>query len=290
MTYPRRAFHLIRLVPVLLVTLLSLIACAPSKLTTPVNPFVSNLAPSPTPPISVLALPAVPTLTYKVLNTYPHDRLAFTEGLVIDDGVLYEGTGLNGASTLRRVDLESGQVLQSAVLGPEYFGEGVTVWDDQIIQLTWKSRVGFVYDKATFKLLKTFNYPSEGWGLTHDDQSLIMSDGTPTLHFLDPVTLQETKRITVTDKGQPVFNLNELEYVRGEILANVWQTDRIARISPETGQVVGWINLAGLLSQADRQPSVDVLNGIAYDAEHDRLFVTGKLWPKLFEIALVPRP
>jgi glutamine cyclotransferase len=148
--------------------------------------------------------------------------------------------------------------------------------------------VGFVYDKANFKLLKTFNYPTEGWGLTHDDKSLIMSDGTPVLHFLDPVTLQETKQITVTDKSQPVFNLNELEYVRGEILANVWRTDRIARIAPKTGLVIGWIDLTGLLSQADRQQPVDVLNGIAYNAERNRLYVTGKLWPKLFEIALVP--
>jgi glutamine cyclotransferase len=233
---------------------------------------------------------AVPIFTYKVVNSYPHDRTAFTEGLVMDRGVLYEGTGLNGQSSLRQVDLGSGQVLQNLALAPEYFGEGVTVWDDQIIQLTWKSHVGFVYDKTSFKLLRTFDYPTEGWGLTHDDARLIMSDGTATLHFLDPDTLTETGRITVTDKGQPVVNLNELEYVRGEILANVWQTERIARIAPETGQVIGWIDLTGLLSPADRQQPVDVLNGIAYDAEHDRLFVTGKLWPKLFEITPAPRP
>jgi glutamine cyclotransferase len=225
-----------------------------------------------------------------VVNIYPHDRTAFTQGLVVDGGALYEGTGLNGQSSLRRVDLESGEVLQSIPLAAEHFGEGVTAWKDQLIQLTWKSRLGFVYDKATFQLLKTFNYPTEGWGLTHDGQSLIMSDGTPTLYYLDPVTLQETRRITVTDQGQPVFKLNELEFIHGEILANVWQTDRIARISPETGQVIGWIDLTGLLSEADRQQPVDVLNGIAYDAEHDRLFVTGKLWPKLFEITLVPGP
>ncbi len=290
MTFLYRIVHLRRLVPVLLGTLLLTVACAPAPLTSPLQPFASNRVPSTPPPVSsVLTFPAVPTLTFKVLNTYPHDRQAFTEGLVIAGGVLYEGTGLNGASTLRRVDLESGKVLQSVALDPEYFGEGVTVWNDQIIQLTWKSHVGFVYDQAAFKLLKTFNYPREGWGLTHDDRSLIMSDGTPTLHFLDPVTFQETRQLTVTDKGQPIFNLNELEYVRGEILANVWQTDRIARILPETGHVIGWIDLAGLLSQADRQLPVDMLNGIAYDAAHDRLFVTGKLWPKLFEIELVPR-
>jgi glutaminyl-peptide cyclotransferase len=283
----RQPFRMIKLIVAVLVTGLLLIACSPSTVVSPTKP-ASPMA-SPTPPVSVLAFPAVPNLTYKVLNTYPHDRMAFTEGLVIDGGALYESTGLNGQSSLRRVDLESGKVLQSVPLDQQYFGEGVTTWKDQIVQLTWQSHVGFVYDKATFKLLKTFNYPGEGWGLTHDDQSLIMSDGTPTIHFLDPVTLQETKRITVTDKGQPIVNLNELEYVHGEILANVWQTDHIARIAPDTGAVIGWIDLAGLLSQADRQQPVDVLNGIAYDAVRDRLFVTGKLWPKLFEIALVPR-
>jgi glutaminyl-peptide cyclotransferase len=289
MTFLHRISRLIRLTPVLLAALFLVIACTPSPSISPLKPSASNLVVSSTPPVNVLAFPAVPTLTFKVLHTYPHDRMAFTEGLVIDDGALYESTGLNGQSSLRRVDLESGKVMQSVPLDQQYFGEGVTTWKDQIVQLTWQSHVGFVYGKANFKLLKTFNYPTEGWGLTHDNQSLIMSDGTPTIHFLDPVTLQETKRITVTDKGQPVVNLNELEYARGEILANVWQTDRIARIAPKTGEVIGWIDLAGLLSQADRQPSVDVLNGIAYDAAHDRLFVTGKLWPKIFEIALVPR-
>ena len=290
MIFPRKLFQVIRLIPVVLAAGLLIVACAQSAPAIPIKPFVSSPVPSPTPPVSPLGLPTAPNLTFKVVNTYPHDRAAYTEGLVIDEGALYEGTGLYGQSSLRRVDLESGKVLQSTPLGPEYFGEGVTTWDDQIIQLTWKSHMGFVYDRATFRLLKTFNYPTEGWGLTHDGASLIMSDGTPTLHFMDPATFQETKRITVTDKGQPVVNLNELEYVRGEILANVWQTDRIARIAPETGQVIGWIDLTGLLSPAERPPSVDaVLNGIAYDAGHDRLFVTGKLWPKLFEIALVPR-
>ena len=289
MIFPQKSFRKIRLVLALLITGLLMIACSSAAPIITTTPRMSSPVPSPTPPISILALPSVPMLTYKVVNTYPHDRAAFTEGLVMDGGELYEGTGMNGQSSLRRVDLESGKVLQNVALDPQYFGEGVTVWKDQIIQLTWQSHTGFVYDKGSFKLLKTFNYPSEGWGLTHDATSLIMSDGTPTIRFLDPVTFQETKRITVTDKGQPVSNLNELEYVRGEILANVWQTDRIARISPETGTVIGWIDLGGLLSLADRQQPVDVLNGIAYDAEHDRLFVTGKLWPKLFEITLVPR-
>jgi glutaminyl-peptide cyclotransferase len=289
MTFLHRTFRWIRFVPVLLVALFGVMACAPSPFASSLRPSASNLVLSPTTTVSVLTFPAVPTLTFKVINAYPHDRAAFTEGLVIDGGALYEGTGLNGQSTLRQVELESGKVLRSTALGPQYFGEGITVWGDQIIQLTWQSHQGFVYDKASFKLLKTFTYPTEGWGLTQDGTSLIMSDGTPVIHFLDPVTFQETKRITVTHQGQPVFNLNELEYARGEILANVWQTDRIARIAPETGQVIGWIDLTGLLTPADRQPPVDVLNGIAYDTEHDRLFVTGKLWPKLFEIALRPR-
>jgi glutamine cyclotransferase len=168
------------------------------------------------------------------------------------------------------------------------FGEGITIYGDKVFQLTWKAHVGFVYDKDSFELLQDFSYPTEGWGLTHDGERLIMSDGTPTLHFLDPDTLEETGQIQVYDNKGPVTRLNELEYVRGEIYANVWQTDRIARIDPRTGQVTGWIDLAGLLSQEDRSQRVDVLNGIAYDAQLDRLFVTGKLWPKLFEIELMP--
>lgn len=276
-------------------------ACAATNAAAPATPFASiispiptsstrNISPLPTPPVKVGSPQPVPVFTYSVRNAYPHDRTAFTEGLVVDGGALYESTGLNGQSTLRRVDLASGKVLQSVPLSAEYFGEGITVWGDHIIQLTWKSHVGFVYDKTSFKLLATFNYPTEGWGLTHDDQHLIMSDGTATLHFLNPDTLEETGRITVTDAGQPVFKLNELEFIRGEIWANVWQTDRIARIAPATGYVTAWIDLTGLLGPADRQQPVDVLNGIAYDAEHDRLFVTGKLWPKLFEITLAPRP
>jgi len=263
-----------------------LAACAGTNTAAVAKPFVSIISPIATSPVHSLTPQPAPVYTFKVVNSFPHDPTAFTEGLVSDGGALYEGTGLNGQSSLRLVDLSSGRVLQSLPLSSEYFGEGVTVWGDHIIQLTWKSHVGFVYDKTSFQLLKTFNYPTEGWGLTHDDQHLIMSDGTATLHFLNPDTLEETGRITVTAAGQPVFALNELEYVRGEILANVWRTDRIARIAPATGQVTGWIDLTGLLSPADRQQPVDVLNGIAYDAEHDRLFVTGKLWPKLFEVTL----
>jgi len=189
---------------------------------------------------------------------------------------------------LRRVDLVSGDVLQIRKLPDQLWGEGITIFSEKIIQLTWQSGVGFVYDKNSFELLKEFHYPTEGWGITHDGKRLIMSDGTSTLRFLDPETFEEIGRIEVRDEDGPVTRLNELEYVRGEIYANVWQTDRIARIAPDTGEVMGWIELARILSPEDRTEPVDVLNGIAYDAENDRLFVTGKLWPKLFEIELIP--
>ena len=240
-------------------------------------------------PISSVDSPAsevIPIYTYKVVNVYPHDRNAFTQGLVFENGVLYEGTGLRERSTLRRVELETGDILRIHELPAQFFGEGVTVFGNKIIQLTWKSRTGFVYDKNSFELLQEFNYPTEGWGITHDGKRLILSDGTSTLYFLDPETFKETGRIEVYDDAGPVTGLNELEYVQGEIYANVWKTDRIARIVPRTGQVVGWIELKGLLSPGDRYKPVDVLNGIAYDAKNGRLFVTGKLWPVLFEIEL----
>lgn len=252
------------------------------------SPIPTN---TPTAPIAspTASLPAasVPVYTYEIVRTYPHDRNAFTQGLIYEEGILYEGTGLNGRSSLRKVELESGKVLQILALPEQYFGEGITVYGDRVFQLTWQSRVGFVYDKESFELLQTFNYPSEGWGLTHDGEHLIMSDGTSTLHFLDPNTLEEVAQIEVHDANGPVVRLNELEYVEGEVYANVWQTDRIARIDPQSGAVSGWIHLGGLLTAADRSQPVDVLNGIAYDARPGRLFVTGKLWPKLFEIELV---
>jgi len=229
----------------------------------------------------------IPVYTYKVVNTYPHDRSAFTEGLVFEDGVLYEGTGLHGYSTLHRVKLETGEILQICELPPQFFGEGVTIYGNKIIQLTWQSHIGFVYDKYSFKLLQEFNYPDEGWGITHDGKHLIMSDGTSTLHFLDPETFDEISQIEVYANDIPVTRINELEYIQGEIYANIWQTGHIARIDPLTGQVVGWIDLKGILSPEDDSETVDVLNGIAYDAKNDRLFVTGKFWPKLFEIELM---
>ena len=230
---------------------------------------------------------AAPVSTYRVVKIYPHDPTAFTQGLVYLDGVLYEGTGLNGRSTIRKVRLENGEVLQQQALEPKYFGEGIAVWKKSLLQLTYTTGVGFVYDLATFTRTRTFNYSGEGWGLTHDNTRVIMSDGTSSLRFLDPETLKETGRLAVRDAGRPVEHLNELEVVKGEILANVWQTHRIARIAPRTGQVTGWIDLSGLLDPRDAA-GADVLNGIAYDAAGDRLFVTGKLWPKLFEIRIAP--
>ncbi len=229
----------------------------------------------------------IPTYTYTIVNTYPHDRNAFTQGLIYVDDIFYEGTGLVGRSTLRKVAVETGEVLQSLDLAPNYFGEGITVFGDKIIQLTWKARRGFEYDKDTFKLLREFTYPTEGWGIPHDGEKLIMSDGSANLYFWNPETFEEIGRVTVFDDNGPVTRLNELEYINGEVYANVWQTDRIARIGPATGQVIGWIDLTGLLTAADRSEPVDVLNGIAYDADTNRLFVTGKFWPKVFEIELV---
>ena len=231
--------------------------------------------------------PQAPVYGYAVVRAYPHDREAFTQGLAFDDqGVLYESTGQRGQSSLRRVELSSGTVLQRRDLPTSLFGEGIAVFGDHIIQLTWQAGRAFVYDKANFALLREFTYRTEGWGLTHDGRRLIMSDGTATLYFLHPDTFAETLRLTVRDHRGPVIRLNELEHVRGEILANIWQTDRIARVDPRTGHVTGWIDLAGLLQPSDRRQPVDVLNGIAYDTRTDRLFVTGKWWPKLFEITL----
>lgn len=226
--------------------------------------------------------------TYNITNIYPHDKDAFTQGLVFEDGVLYEGTGLRGQSSLRKVQLETGEIDQIHKLSSKYFGEGITIYEDKIIQLTWQSNVGFVYDKSNFELLQEFSYPTEGWGITHDGEQLIMSDGSHRLYFLNPVTFERVGSINVTENSTPVSLLNELEYINGEIYANIWYNDSIIKIDPETGNVTGRIDLSGLLNPEDYNHTVNVLNGIAYDAENKRLFVTGKQWPKLFEIELVP--
>jgi glutamine cyclotransferase len=225
--------------------------------------------------------------TYKVVETYTHDRKAFTQGLTYENGIMYEGTGLYGHSTLRKIDQATGNILQIIEIPAEFFGEGVTVYGDKIIQLTYKSGVGFVYSKESFELMRKFNYSTEGWGITHDGDRLIISDGTATLYFLNPDTFEQIGRVEVRDQGKPVRGLNELEYVKGEVYANVWPTERIVRIDPRTGWVVGWVYMDGILNMLGTSESIDVLNGIAYDAVGDRLFVTGKFWPKLFEIKLV---
>ncbi len=230
----------------------------------------------------------VPTYSYKIINTYPHDPGAYTQGLVYADGFLYEGTGQNGESSLRKVDLTTGTVLNFHQLSSEYFGEGVAIYDDKIIQLTWQSNTGFHYDLESFLLIDQFYYPSEGWGLTYDGEKLIMSDGTENIYFLDPITFQEIGKIQVIDGDTPVKQLNELEYINGQVYANVWQSEKIVVFAPETGAVTAWIDLSGLLIDADKHPAIDTMNGIAYDQQNDRLFVTGKNWPKLFEVKLVP--
>jgi glutamine cyclotransferase len=231
---------------------------------------------------------SAPVAGYAVLHTYPHDRNAFTQGLEYWRGYLYESTGLNGRSSIRKVELNSGKILRQREVPRAHFGEGITLWKSALIELTWQSQVAFVYDRDTFEPRGTFSYTGEGWGLTHDATDLIMSDGTAELRFLDPETFKERRRITVTDGGRPVTRLNELEYVKGQVFANVWTTDSIARVDPVSGRVLGWVDLRGLLPGRDRVGSDAVLNGIAYDDASDRLFVTGKLWPSLFEIKIRP--
>jgi len=230
-----------------------------------------------------------PVDTYRVVQAYPHDPTAYTQGLIYRDGFMFESTGLNGRSTLRKVRVTTGEVLQVRRIDPAYFAEGLVDWRGQLVQLTWQSNVAFVYDLAGFTPRGTFTYPGEGWGLTRDDAGLIMSDGTADLRFLDADTFREVRRVTVTDGGVPVTELNELEYVRGEVWANVYMTDRIARIDPKSGRVLRWIDLKGLMATGYNLEAGAVLNGIAFDPGKNRIWVTGKLWPRLFEIEIVPR-
>lgn len=224
---------------------------------------------------------------YTVVNSYPHDPEAFTQGLIFRDGVLFESTGLNGRSSLRKVRLETGEILRRVDVDDQYFAEGLVDWKNTLVQLTWQTNVGFVYDLDTFEPRGRFSYAGEGWGITRDDSRLIMSDGTSTLRFLDPETFAETGRLQVTERGLRVNAINELEMVRGELYANIWQTDEVVVISPATGHVTARIDFSGLRSRLDRSRQIDVFNGIAYDAPGDRLFVTGKLWPLLFEVRIL---
>jgi glutamine cyclotransferase len=236
-------------------------------------------------PPQIATVPAS-VYSYEVVNTYPHDTGAFTQGLEYYNGELYESTGLNGKSSLRRVELTTGKVLQKIDIDKQYFGEGMTIFGGKIYMITYQTHVGFIYDLKTFKQIGSWQYEGEGWGLTNDGTNIIMSNGTNKINYLDPQTLTIVKTLEVTDENYLVERLNELEYIGGEIYANIWTTDRVARIDPATGKVNSWVDLSGLLSPQERTERVDVLNGIAYDKKGDRIFVTGKLWPKLFEIKI----
>lgn len=250
---------------------------------------VTMLACAPAPASSVAAQrrPA-PVQNYKVIATFPHDTTSFTQGLVFaSDGQLYESTGLQGESTLRRVDIATGRTLQKIDVPAQYFAEGLAMVGDELLQLTWRNKLGFVYDRKTFKQKRTFSYKTEGWGIAYDGSwRLVMSDGSDTLSFLDPQSLAVTNTLRVMDAGRPVPNLNELEWIEGEIWANIWMTDRIARISPNTGEVTAWIDLSSLYPASQRMPPADVMNGIAYDKATRRIYITGKKWPRLYQITV----
>jgi len=232
---------------------------------------------------------AAPVMGYKVVAKYPHSTESYTEGFFYLDGMFYEGTGLEGRSALLVTQPETGKVLQQHDLAPEYFGEGIIDWGPNVYEWTWQSHVCFVYDRFSLRMVKQFTYTGEGWGMTRTAKELITSDGTATLRFRDPATFKETRHIVVKDGTRPVELLNELEFIKGEIYANVWHSDRIARISPLDGHVIAWIDLTGLLPDNEKVNAESVLNGIAYDAQYDRLFVTGKQWPFIFEIKIVAR-
>jgi glutaminyl-peptide cyclotransferase len=257
--------------------------------TSPSSPAAIVSLPSFTPSTSTLSPVPVETYTYSIVHVYPHDTDAFTEGLVFNQGSLFESTGLKGQSSLRQVDLDSGRIIREYNLPGHYFGEGITIYNDTIIQLTYQSHIGFVYDLNNFMFLRDFSYPTEGWGLTQDGHHLIMSDGTSNLTFLDPQTFKITGSLPISDNGVSVDKINALAYINGEVYANIWLTDKIAIINLLSGKVDGWIDLTGLLQTQKYSGKVDVLNGIAYDSQADRIFVTGKWWPYLFQIKLVNR-
>ncbi|MDE3260998.1 MAG: glutaminyl-peptide cyclotransferase [Acidobacteriota bacterium] len=279
-------------VPLLWPLVLLLAACGDSQGSpaSAASPPAPAPAPAPSPDPSLPPEPTPPEVFgYRVVQEFPHDPRAFTQGLFFHDGFLYESTGLRGESTLRRVDLESGEVLEQRELLPQFFGEGAALAGDFIFQLTWEAEIGFVYTREPFRLVREFRYSGEGWGLTFDGEHLVMSNGTDELRFLDPDTLRQVRTLEVTADGEALPLLNELEWIEGEIWANIWTQDRIARIRPDTGEVTAFVDLTGILPGALRRqyPELDVLNGIAWDPENGRIFVTGKKWPKLFEIELV---
>ncbi|MBU3191769.1 glutaminyl-peptide cyclotransferase [Clostridium bowmanii] len=228
----------------------------------------------------------IPVYSYDIINTYPHDITAFTEGLVYESGYMYESTGKFNESTLRKVDLQTGEIIKLQKLDESYFGEGITIYKNKIIQLTWKSNVGLIYNKDSFNLINKFYYNTEGWGITHNDEHLIMSDGTDEIFFLNPINFKKVYSIKVHDEIKPITRLNELEFIRGEIYANVCKSNKIARICPHSGKITGWIDLKGLLSPKEYK-NVGTLNGITYNTKNNHIFVTGKIWPKIFEIKLV---
>jgi glutamine cyclotransferase len=238
--------------------------------------------------LSLSAIAATPVSGYKVVAQFPHSTSSYTEGFFYLNGMFYEGTGLQGSSAVMEIYPYTGKVIQEHVLPPKYFGEGIVDWGPYIYEWTWHAHVGFVYNRSTFQLVREFHYTGEGWGMTRNDREIITSDGTDTLRFRDPATFRETRHIVVRDDGKTIDQLNELEWVKGEIYANVWHTNHIARISPRDGRVLGWIDLRGLLPAGEQMDPEAVLNGIAYDAQHDRLFVTGKEWPTVFEIKVLP--
>jgi len=226
---------------------------------------------------------------YRIIDIFPHDNTAFTQGLVWKGNYFYESTGLYGRSSLRKVEIQTGNVLQKYDLPNDYFGEGITIFKDSIYQLTWKEQTGFIYDQETFQLIDTFSYSYEGWGITHDGKHLIISDGSPVLHFVDPCTMEEVKQVTVYFQKTPVRFINELEYIKGKIFANIWQTKQIAIINTDSGEVTNWLDLGGILDNIEINSSqdIDVLNGIAYDEDKGYLFVTGKFWPNIFQIKIM---
>ncbi len=272
--------------------LLVLAACgdsqgSPASAASPAEPAPAPAPPPEPPPPPESDPPEV--FGYRVVREFPHDPRAFTQGLFFHDGFLYESTGLRGESTLRRVELETGEVLEQRALLPQFFGEGAALAGDYIYQLTWEAEIGFVYTREPFRLVREFRYSGEGWGLTFDGEHLVMSNGSDELRFLDPDTLRQVRTLRVTADGEPLPQLNELEWIEGEVWANIWTQDRIARIRPDTGEVTAFVDLTGILPGALRRqyPELDVLNGIAWDPENGRIFVTGKKWPTLFEIELV---